>query len=52
VGILIRYKGTYIYQVYMPLRAKDKIMRTFHVRFDKGRFVIVPDFKAIKDKMV
>ncbi len=36
----------------MPLRARDKIMCMSHVRFDKGGFVIAPDFEAIKDKMV
>jgi hypothetical protein len=36
----------------MPLWTRDKIVRTSHVRFDKGGFVIKPDFKAIKDEMV
>jgi hypothetical protein len=52
VGILMGYKGAHIYRVYMPSRARDKIMHTSHVRFDKGGFITVPDFEAIKDKMV
>jgi len=36
----------------MPLRVKDKIVRMSHVRFNKGRFITEPDFKAIKDEMV
>jgi hypothetical protein len=46
------YERVYIYRVYMPLWARDKIMRTFHVRFDKGGFITEPDFEAIKDEMV
>ncbi len=52
MGILIGYKGVYIYQVYMPLRARDKIIYTSHICFNKGGFVIAPDFKAIKDEIV
>ncbi len=52
VGILVGYKGVHIYRVYMPLRARDKIVYTSHIRFDEGGFVIMPDFKAIKDEMV
>jgi hypothetical protein len=52
VGILVRYKGVHIYQVYMPSRARDKIIRISHVRFNKGGFVIMPDFEAIKDEIV
>jgi hypothetical protein len=46
------YERVYIYQVYMPLRARDKIVRTSHVRFDKRGFVIKPDFEVIEDEMV
>jgi hypothetical protein len=52
VGILVGYKGVYIYQVYMPSRARDKIIYISHIRFNKGGFIIEPDFEAIKDKMV
>ncbi len=52
VGILVRYKGASIYQVYMPLRARDKIICSSHVRFNKGGLIIEPDFEAIKDEMV
>jgi hypothetical protein len=52
VGILVGYEGAHIYQVYMPSRARDKIIHTSHVRFDKGGFIIAPDFEAIKDEIV
>jgi hypothetical protein len=46
------YKGAHIYRVYMPLRARDKIVYTSHVHFDKGGFITEPDFEAIEDEMV
>jgi hypothetical protein len=52
VGILVKYKGASIYWVYMPSRARDKIVRSSHVRFDKRGLVMKPDFEAIKDEMV
>jgi hypothetical protein len=52
VGILVGYEGAHIYRVYMPSRARDKIVRTSHVRFDEGGFVTAPDFEAIEDEMV
>ncbi len=52
VGILVKYKGASIYQVYIPLQARNKIICSSHVRFNKGGLIIEPDFKAIKDKMV
>jgi hypothetical protein len=36
----------------MPSRARDKIIRSSHVRFDKGGLVMEPDFEAIEDEMV
>jgi hypothetical protein len=48
----VGYDGAYIYRVYMPLRARDKIVRTSHVRFDEGGFVTEPDFKALDDEAV
>jgi hypothetical protein len=36
----------------MPSRVKDKIMRTSHVHFDKGGFIMALDFKVIKDEMI
>jgi hypothetical protein len=36
----------------MPLRARDKIMRISHVRFNKGGFIIEPDFKALNNKAI
>jgi hypothetical protein len=52
VGILVGYDGAHIYQVYMPSRARDKIVRTSYVCFNKGGFVTEPDFKALNDKAV
>jgi hypothetical protein len=52
MGILMKYKRAYIYRVYMPSRVKDKIVRTSHVRFNKGGFITESDFEAIKDEMV
>jgi hypothetical protein len=52
VGILIKYKGASIYRVYMPSRARDKIVCSSHVRFNEGSLVTEPDFEAIKDEMV
>jgi hypothetical protein len=52
VGILVGYEGVYIYRVYMPSRARDKVIRSSHVRFDEGGFVTEPDFEAIEDEMV
>ncbi len=52
MGILVGYKGVYIYRVYMPSRARDKIMYTSYVCFDEGGFVTEPDFEAIEDEMV
>jgi hypothetical protein len=37
-GILLGFKGHYIYRCYVPLRA-HKIVRSLNVRFDKGGFV-------------
>ncbi len=36
----------------MPLRARNKIIYTSYIRFNKGGFIIAPDFKAIKDEIV
>ena len=36
----------------MPLRARDKIVYTSHIRFNKGGFVIEPDFKAVNNEAI
>jgi hypothetical protein len=38
VGILVGFKGHYIYRVYIPL--KRRVIRTSHCRFDKGQGLI------------
>jgi hypothetical protein len=50
VGILVGFEGNSIYRVYMPSRARDKIIRTSHARFDEGGFITEPDFEAIDDE--
>ena len=52
MGILIKYKRVSIYRVYIPSRVKDKIIYSFHVRFNKGDLIIKLNFKVIKDEMV
>jgi hypothetical protein len=39
VGILIGFKGHYIYRVYIPL--KRRVVRTSHYRFNKGQGLII-----------
>jgi hypothetical protein len=38
VGILVGFKGHYIYRVYIPL--KCRVVRTSHCRFDEGQGLI------------
>jgi hypothetical protein len=38
VGILVGFKGHYIYRVYIP--SKRRVVRTSHYRFDKGQGLI------------
>ena len=52
VGILIEYEEVRIYRVYMSSRTRDKIVHSFHVRFDKGGLITELDFEAIEDEMV
>jgi hypothetical protein len=52
VGILVGYNHPNIFRVYMPSRARDKIVRTSHVRFDEGGLVTEPDFEAMNDEEI
>jgi hypothetical protein len=36
----------------MPLKARDKIMHISYIYFNKGGFVIEPDFKALDNKAI
>ena len=45
VGILIGYKGSHIFKVYIPLRkgpAKNRIVWLLNVRFNEGGLIIKP----------
>jgi hypothetical protein len=45
VGILVGYKGSHIYKVYIPLRrgpTKNRIVRSLNVRFNKGGLITKP----------
>ena len=42
VGILVGYDREHIYKVYMPTRARDKIVQSSNVRFDEGRLITDP----------
>src|SRR5438045_541601 len=44
VGILVGYDGEHIYKVYVPSRARDKIVRTSNARFDKGGLIMDPSY--------
>ena len=45
IGILIGYKGSYIFKVYIPLRkgpAKNRIIELLNIRFNKGGLITKP----------
>ena len=45
MGILIGYKGSHIFKVYIPLRkgpAENRIIRSLNVRFNKRGLIIKP----------
>ena len=39
--IFIKYEDTYIYKVYVLIRRREKIVRTFNVRFDERKGLII-----------
>jgi hypothetical protein len=39
VGILVSYNREYIYKVYIPTKARDKIVQLSNIQFDKGRLI-------------
>ena len=39
VGILVGYDGEHIYKVYVPSRARDKIVRLSNMRFNEGGLI-------------
>ena len=45
MGILIGYKGSHIFKVYIPLRkgpAKNRIIQSLNIKFNKGGLIIKP----------
>ena len=38
--ILVRYEDIYIYRIYVPIRKKEKIVKTSNVRFDEKKELI------------
>ena len=45
MGILVGYKGSHIFKVYIPLRrgpAKNRIIQSSNVRFNKGGLITKP----------
>ena len=45
VGILVRYKGHYIFKVYIPSRRgnpESRVVRSSNVRFDEGGLISKP----------
>ena len=40
IGILVRYKDTYIYRIYILSRKGDKIVRSSNVRFDERKGLV------------
>ena len=48
MGILIGYKGNYIFKVYIPLKRgpiKNRIIQSLNIRFNKGGLIIKPLLK-------
>ena len=55
VGILIGYKGSHIFKVYIPLRkgpAKNKIIQSLNIRFNKRGLIIKPLLKDNTDILI
>ena len=52
IGILVGYKGSYIFKVYIPLRrgpAENRIIQSLNIRFNKGGLIIKPLLKDNTD---
>ena len=39
--ILVRYENIYIYKIYVLIRRKEKIVKTFNVRFNERKRLII-----------
>ena len=52
MGILIGYKGSYIFKVYIPLRkrhTKNRIIQSLNIKFNKRGLIIKPLLKDNTD---
>ena len=52
VGILIGYKGSYIFKVYIPLKkgpVKNRIVQSSNIKFNKKGLIIKPLLKDNTD---
>ena len=52
VGILVGYKGSHIFKVYIPLRkgpAKNRIIQSLNIRFNKRGLITKPLLKDNTD---
>ena len=48
MGILIGYKGSYIFKVYIPLKKepiKNRIIQSLNIKFNKGGLITKPLLK-------
>ena len=55
VEILIGYKGSHIFKVYIPLRkglAKNRIIQSLNIRFNKRGLIIKPLLKDNTDILI
>ena len=43
--ILVRYEGTYIYKIYVPIKREKKIVKTSNVRFNERKRLITDEEK-------
>ena len=52
MGILIGYKGSHIFKVYIPLRrgpTENRIIQSLNIRFNKGGLITKPLLKDNTD---
>ena len=55
MGILVGYKGSYIFKVYIPLRkgpAKNRIIQSLNIRFNEGGLITKPLLKDNIDILI
>ena len=55
IGILVGYKGSYIFKVYIPLRrgpAENRIIQSLNIRFNKRGLITKPLLKNNTDILI